>query len=134
MRKRIVAEKAYDGMKFIYMATGAEAVVNGRNMWRTIGDFKKDYDAHDGPLLPYYDYKRAGIKLMKQVGGRVHENRQSIKDIARHWHKMNDPDDTTLVCTGCGHIQGDDLGPTAMACCPDSRYVTIRQFIDEWRK
>lgn len=35
------------------------------------------------------------------------------------------------VCSGCGHVEGDDLGETAMACCPDNRHIPIRQFIDE---
>lgn len=35
------------------------------------------------------------------------------------------------ICTGCGHVKGDSLGPTALACCPDSRYLPLRQYISE---
>lgn len=34
-----------------------------------------------------------------------------------------------VICTGCGSFRGEAKG----VCCPDSRYVTIKQFRDEWR-
>ena len=38
------------------------------------------------------------------------------------------------VCRGCGHIAGDNLGITALACCPDSNFIPLREFISElWK-
>lgn len=35
------------------------------------------------------------------------------------------------VCSGCGHLSIDII-PAGQACCPDSRYVPVREFIKEW--
>lgn len=39
------------------------------------------------------------------------------------------------VCRGCGHLSVDEITAPALACCPDSDYIPIRQFIKElWHK
>ncbi len=36
-----------------------------------------------------------------------------------------------MLCTGCGHDSRDPILPPALACCPDSRYRTLVDFLDE---
>jgi len=44
-------------------------------------------------------------------------------------------DGEVRICTGCGRLTTDIALPlTALSCCPDSRYVSIEKFRDEWRE
>lgn len=44
-------------------------------------------------------------------------------------------EDVLEVCTGCGHIRGDEWPKEkALACCPNSRYLPLRDFIADWHK
>lgn len=37
------------------------------------------------------------------------------------------------ICVGCGHLQGDPFKTSATACCPDSEYVPLRDYISRSR-
>src|SRR5678809_333832 len=39
--------------------------------------------------------------------------------------------DRVKVCVGCGHVYGDDLSENK-SCCPDSKYLLLKEFIDNW--
>lgn len=34
------------------------------------------------------------------------------------------------VCKGCGHLSTTKIEPPAFACCPDSNYVPLQEWID----
>lgn len=53
------------------------------------------------------------------------------KTLARRIYEVGQPIGENInVCSGCGHVEGDDL-EGHMGCCPDNRHIPIRQFIDE---
>lgn len=36
-----------------------------------------------------------------------------------------------LVCTGCGHIEGQPLSKNAVTCCPDANFIPLKRWIKE---
>jgi len=36
------------------------------------------------------------------------------------------------ICAGCGHISTDEITPPALSCCPDSNWLPLRDFIEQW--
>ena len=37
--------------------------------------------------------------------------------------------DQEKVCMGCGHLESDPVQKPAMACCPDSNYIPLREYL-----
>lgn len=84
------------------------------------------------------DQKKTIADLDKVIGNRVELiNRQAdkiakLEDHINEFGLQVDPNHVR-VCTGCGHIESDELPDTAIACCPDSDHVPLREFINKWR-
>lgn len=32
------------------------------------------------------------------------------------------------VCTGCGHFSDDPIGESFLACCPDNKYIPVKEY------
>lgn len=47
--------------------------------------------------------------------------------------ERNENVNTVRVCTGCGHVESDPLNRD-LGCCPDNRYVPLREFIKAWHE
>ena len=76
-------------------------------------------------------------------------NLPSLAEMRAEWHELSyryssyDEDwqdfynwlttfkpDELKVCTGCGHRSDVPLHETALACCPDSSYIPLNEYLD----
>ena len=55
------------------------------------------------------------------------EQQQEIA-VAMQWD-INNIIDSIKVCKGCGHRSDVEIGETYLACCPDSSYVSLDEYL-----
>jgi hypothetical protein len=73
------------------------------------------------------------VRRVGAINQKLKDKKYTWEEIDKFWARMirivpkisKTGIENIKVCTGCGHLNIEDLGPTAMACCPDSKYVPI---------
>ncbi len=90
--------------------------------------------------------KTMGELKFEEVVKRVSKINQRLKDkgfkpeqIDEFWSKMTGlipkikevEIENIKVCTGCGHLNIEEIGKKYLACCPDNSYIPIKTESDD---
>ena len=109
--------------------------------------YRHFYIKHIQPKSDKQDLKKAIIKMSKKdkikfeqvvktvsrINTKLKSKGFDLKEIDCFWKRIlalipkieETGIENIKVCTGCGHLNIEDLRPTALACCPDNHYINI---------
>ncbi|MGG5486279.1 hypothetical protein [Gaetbulibacter sp. PBL-D1] len=74
------------------------------------------------------------VKVVSKINQNLRDKHFSAHEIDAFWSKMialipkikEVGIENIKICTGCGHLNIEEIKPTALACCPDNSYVNIK--------
>lgn len=74
------------------------------------------------------------VRRVSEINLTLRRKHFSIEEINEFWDRffLNVPKieevgvDNIKVCTGCGHLNIEEIKAPAHACCPDSNYIPIK--------